>query len=243
MQQTLRRETLSDQVADHLATLIVDQQITPGDLLPSGVKLAQRFGVSRPIIREALASLEARGVIKVANGIGAIVQPLTSEPLRAFFDRAVQLRSETLIELLEVRKGIEVQSAILAAERRTADDVASMADVVAGMRQYLRTPERYTDLDAELHLLIAAASGNAMLYHLVESIRGPLKASIREGLRLTVTDDQYHQLQVVHDRLFEAIERGDAHAAGLCMTQHFDGAVTALVHATLGSETTGEESR
>lgn len=206
-----------------------------GTILPSEAKLTAQFGVSRPVIREALTSLEARGIVKVLNGKGAIVQPVTSAPLRAFFETAVQLRRETLVELLEIRKGIEVQSASLAADRRTAEDVDRMQQTITAMRRHLHDPGEYVDLDANFHLLIAAASGNSMLHHLIESIRGPLKNSIREGVRLRHTEDQFQEMQGGHERILEAIGRSDAVTASRLMADHFDGAVKAMVGDALTS--------
>ena len=111
----LRRETLADQVARSLQQLIETRPIAPGEPLPSEAQLAATFGVSRPIVREALRTLEATGVIDVANGKGATVKPLTGELLSQFFRQASRIRVATRFDLLEVRKGLEVRSAILAA--------------------------------------------------------------------------------------------------------------------------------
>src|SRR5918992_1507838 len=101
MPTQLRRETLPEQVADQLIALIERDNLVPGTILPSEGKLAQEFGVSRPVVREALRTLAAKDVIVVANGKGAIVRPITSQPLRDFFQRALRNRHATAIELLE----------------------------------------------------------------------------------------------------------------------------------------------
>lgn len=222
MQTKLRRETLAQQVAHHLLDYIERQGLAPGAFLPSEARLAEEFGVSRPSIREALKALEARGVVEIANGRGATVKAMSSEPLSHFFRRTARVNREALLELLEVRRGLEAQSARLAARRRTAADLAAMARVVATMRQQLGDPEAYTDLDTELHLLIARASGNATLYHLVESIREPLQDTIREGLRRRNPGHQYERVQAMHEDLLAALERGDAEEAARAMAVHFD---------------------
>lgn len=239
MLTNLRRETLSDQVARHLLDFIENRRVGPGESLPSEAQLAASFGVSRPIVREALRSLEATGVIDVVNGKGATVKPLTGELLTRFFQRAARLHEGTLVELLEVRKGIEVQSAILAAQRRTPEDLIEMMRLVAEMRGHLRDSERYTRLDAQLHLAIAQASRNTVLRHLVESIREPLEDTIRAGLQRRITDEQHERVQVLHEELFAAIEAGDPIAAGRAMAVHFDEAVMAMVKDQVPRDASG----
>jgi DNA-binding FadR family transcriptional regulator len=100
------------------------------------------------------------------------------------------------------------------------------------MRRMLHDTPAYTQLDTELHLLIAAASHNEIMYHLVESIRDPLKDTIREGLRSRHSDEQLDRVQELHERLLAALERGNASEAAQAMRVHFDEAVMALVRDT-----------
>lgn len=230
----LRRETLAEQVAEQLAAYIGERALQPGEALPTEAALATAFGVSRPTVREALRVLTAKGLIETTTGRGARVKPVTNELLQIFFQRAVQVRQEALIELLEVRKGVEVQSAILAARRRTAADLDALRRLVAAMRRCLDEPARYTELDAELHLAIAGAARNEMLHRLVDAIREPLKETIREGLRSRTTDTQRERVQVLHEELLAALERGSEREAGEVMGRHFDEAVMALAEGRDG---------
>src|SRR5512146_2102839 len=102
----ITRGTLADQVTARLLEYVQAQHLKPGDLLPSETSLANSFGVSRPVIREALKNLEGKGVIEIVNGKGALVRPIDSDPLRLFFQRAMQLEYGTILELMEIRKGL-----------------------------------------------------------------------------------------------------------------------------------------
>src|SRR5262245_4098759 len=137
----LRRETLAEQASQSLIEFIQTQNLKPGDVLPSEARLSVEFGVSRPIIREALKSLAGKGVIDIVNGRGAVVKPIDSETLSEFFERAMHENDNTIMELMEVRKGIEVQSAALAAQRRTPEELAKMSEIVTAMRQHLNDPD------------------------------------------------------------------------------------------------------
>ena len=137
----LSRGTLAEQVTDNLLAYIEAQHLKPGDLLPSETSLATSFGVSRPVIREALKSLEGKGIIEIVNGKGAIVKPIDSDPLRLFFQRAMQIERSTMLELMEVRKGLEVEAATLAASRRQSKDLDAIEKTVHAMRLALRDQE------------------------------------------------------------------------------------------------------
>src|SRR6476659_3004041 len=100
----LSRETLAEQAARNLIAFIEAQDLKPGKLLPPESQLAADFGVSRPIIREALKSLEGKGIIEVVSGKGAVVKPLDSHPLRLFFQHAIRIEGEAIIDLMELRK-------------------------------------------------------------------------------------------------------------------------------------------
>src|SRR5512143_1516024 len=119
----ITRGTLADQVTDRLLEYIEAQHLKPGDLLPSETSLVASFGVSRPVIREALKSLSGKGIIEIVNGKGALIRPVDSDPLRLFFRRAMQMEYGTLLELMEVRRGLEIQAALLAAQRRNEKDL------------------------------------------------------------------------------------------------------------------------
>lgn len=224
----LRRETLAAQLAERLTAFIMARGLRSGDALPSEAKLAAQFGVSRPIMREALRTLQAQGIITVTNGKGATVRPLTSDPLSTFFTWAMRFDEHALVDLLEVRKGLEVQAVALAAERRTPEEIAAMRATVATMAHHLHDADRYTELDYELHLQIATATHNAMLRHLVASIREPAKETIREGLRRQPNDQGRRRIQAGHERIVAAIATGDVEAAVAAMHRHLDGARTMI---------------
>ena len=225
MPTPLRRETLAEQVADGLLTLIEQGELAPGTVLPAETKLAQEFGVSRPVVREALKALAAKDVVAIANGRGAIVRPMSSDPLRDFFHRALRVRHATAVELLEVRRGIEVESATLAARRRTDDELAELTHILPTLGEALHDPAAFVAVDTEFHLLIASASHNQMLYHLIESIREPMQDSMRAVSRQRVTREQHEFALTAHARIVDAIERGLPETAGSAMAAHFDEAI------------------
>ena len=224
----ITRGTLADQVTNRLLEYIETQHLKPGDLLPSETSLVASFGVSRPVIREALKSLAGKGIIEIVNGKGALIRPVDSDPLRLFFQRAMQMEYGTMLELMEVRKGLEVQSAMLAAQRREAQDLEGIRRVLQAMRENQGNLEAYTRLDVDFHLRIAAASHNTMMVSLVESIRDALRNTITAGLQSRGQSLQFENIQHAHEQLYETLVAGDAQAAMEAMSRHFDEAILAM---------------
>lgn len=228
----LRRDTLSGQLRDALLKDIQDRSLAPGDVLPSEAKLMERYGVGRQVVRESLQSLQATGVVEIVNGKGAVVRPLTSDPLQAFFARSMASEGERdrTVELLEVRRGLEVQSARLAAARATRDEIARIRELAGEMEgQEERDPDRFASLDVQLHLAIAAAAGNQLLLLLVEAIRAPIRSTIEAGLHRQSRAGTTTRIDELHRAIVDAIAAGDADAAEHAMAEHFDVAVFALV--------------
>jgi len=226
----LSRETLADQAARNLMAFIQSQALKPGSFLPPETQLAADLGVSRPIIREALKSLEGKGIIEVMSGKGAVIKPLDGEQLELYFQRAIQIESEAIIDLLALRKGIEVQSAVLAAQRCTADEIAGLAEIVAEMRRNLHDPDAYVQLDIAFHNRIAAMTRNTMISTLVAALRAAINSTIHESMIRKQTDEQLDHIQVGHEAILAGLERRDAEKSGRAMTAHFTDAVMSLVY-------------
>lgn len=228
----IARETLADQAAQSLLTFIEAEALMPGELLPPETQLAMDLGVSRPTIREALRSLEGRGIIEVVGGKGAVIKPPDSELVQLFFQRTMQLDHQAIVDVLELRKGIEVQNAALAAQRRTPDQLEELTGITAAMRRNLDNAEKYVELDTAFHLLIASMTDNAMIYHLVHAIREALKDTLHESLVRPRTSDLLERVQTGHERILASLEAGDVEGARQAMAAHFDEAVRTILEAS-----------
>lgn len=229
----ITRGTLAGQAAERLLEYIENQHMKPGDLLPSEASLASSFGVSRPVIREALKNLVGQGVIEIINGKGALIRPIDSDPLRLFFNRAMQMEHGTILELMEVRRGLEVQAAALAAERRTDQDLHAIQKVVEAMRGSIGNAEAYVSLDVHFHLCIAGASHNSMMVYLVESIRGAMRSSIAAALlgprqHSLAAEKHLRNIQKAHERLLQTLIDKNPAEAVQAMMEHFDFALAAI---------------
>lgn len=199
-------------VADVLAQLqaqITGGHYKPDERLPSESELCKAFGVSRPVVREALVSLQALGLTASQPGIGTFV---VSDRVRA----PLLLGRYSPANVREVRRCIEIPAARLAAERRTDRDVGELAAVLARMED-ADDPARRNQLDATFHIAIARASGNPLIVKLVEDLRGVLEehslAAARAPYRRRAAAEE-------HRAVYDAIVDRDPEAAASAMEAH-----------------------
>jgi GntR family transcriptional repressor for pyruvate dehydrogenase complex len=226
--QRLDNTTLGDRASASLLDHIRAQQLKPGTALPSEARLTELLGVSRPVVREALRNLQGLGVIEILNGRGAIVGQLNRASLEVFFAHALQTTTNSVMELMELRMGLECEAAALAAVRHDAAAAASMESLLAEMRAALGDAQRYSQLDASLHVAIARASGNTLYEHMVQSIRSALEDASLRGMQRRVTLEEVDDVQRMHEAIVAAILERDADAAFAEMKQHMIMATRAL---------------
>jgi DNA-binding FadR family transcriptional regulator len=138
---------------------------------------------------------------------------------------------------------LEVQSAALAATRATPPEIQDMQTVVQHMKDRLDDHDiaGFVDLDVRLHLLIARASRNALLVHLIEAIREPLRESVLVGLTSRSSDDEVQYVQRMHEMIVVALAGRDATGAGRAMAEHFDKALMAI-HRTRDTASNGDSA-
>lgn len=199
-------------VADVLARLqaqIAEGRYKPAERLPSESELCRTFGVSRPVVREALMSLQALGLTTSQPGIGTFV---VSDRVRV----PLLLGRYSPADVREVRRCIEIPAARLCAQRRTDRDVGELAAILARMDD-ADDPARRNQLDASFHIAIAHASGNPLIVKLVEDLRNVLEehslAAARAPYRRRAASEE-------HRAIYDSIVERDPDAAASAMEAH-----------------------
>lgn len=226
------KQTLVEQTVERVHALIHAQQLQSGDTLPSEMRLAEMLGVSRPVVREALRILAGRGMITIANGRNPIISPVNASALVQFFERATQLNAVTVIELLEVRRGIEMQSIALAAERRTVAHIDMLRAQLQKLDAALYDLPVYSELDAQLHRQFALASQNQLLSYLVESLGDALQQTSLTGLLRRRNRSELDDVHRLHTELVNAVIAQDSTHAVTIMARHVDVAIAAIQRST-----------
>lgn len=230
------RAALPGRIAEQIVAQFVLLGVRPGEALPSEARLADQFQVSRPIIREALKQLEGQGLVEVINGRGTLVKPLNEGQLRAYFTHAISIQRVPFRELMEARKPIEVQSARLAAQRRTLDQLDDMRAIIQRMRRNIGNADVYVDLDHDLHALIAEASGNLIIAHLVRAFRGALNDLTHDTLYRRRNRQQLERVHALHEAIVTEIGYRNVEAAGHAMDVHFTEALAFLIQRQEGGK-------
>ncbi len=221
--------SLASQVTAHIREVILTKRLRPGDILPGEAETSRHLKVSRPVVREAWNGLAALGILEVAPGRRPRVARLIGLPLRSVMEQAVATGQATPLQVLELRRGIEVQMAALAAERRDAAALAAMKSTVSAMAGCLHDYRRYAELDLCFHLHIAKGAGNPFHFLLIQACADAFQSSMRAGLESRVSTEELLKLQRTHEEIFEAIAARDTALAAALMSLHFDEPTRALL--------------
>jgi len=207
---------LYQQVAQTLEQLIQRGVFNPGDRLPSEADLAKRFGVSRPVVREAMIVLETAGLVEVQNGNGSFVRAAArTMPLG-------WLRSGDLgpgpHEQFEVREILECEATARAALRITAEEIAELEALIAEMEQRIDEDFLPDRVSAAFHVALAKASGNSLIASIVEEMwrlrGGEMWRTIRA--RILKPEHRHHAIRRRRE-IVDALKRRDAKAARRAM--------------------------
>lgn len=219
-----RRESLSSQLKKQILQKIDDKVYLPGERIPSESDLCAEFGVSRTVVREAVASLRADGVLKSRQGIGVFVDdaprllPFEISPIP---DAAVQ----EILQILELRLSVELEMAAMAAERRSDEQLVRIKEALEKLSA--EGSGQSGAMDFDFHLAIARATGNPYFEKFLTFL-GP---QIIPRLRINALGSQAQsgayndKLQDEHWSILEAIETQDPVAARDAMRRHLSGSL------------------
>jgi len=188
-----------------------------GDKLPAEASLAKEFGVSRPVVREALRGLQALGLTESRTGRGTFV--VATGPAEHLVFGSYSAR-----DLLEVRRHVEIPVAGYAALRRTKDDLAGLDRLL--VRMDAETDDSaWVALDTRFHIAVAKASRNPVFGKVIEEIRDTLA---KQSAFLNKLGDRRDRSDAEHRRIVSAIAARDSESAIGAMTDHLDHVEQAL---------------
>ena len=213
---------LTEEVVGRLSTEITRGGLKPGTRLPTEQAMMSAMGVSRTVVREAVAALRAEGLVVTRQGVGAFVaSDGKRRPFRLDPDGIESLGEA--IKVMELRRAVEIEAAGLAAERGTDDQIAAVGEMLEAMDRAIERNETAIDEDRALHRAIAEATGNPQfvrflefLGHFVIPRRAVVDAPWRRGDARPFLD----LFQKEHRAIFEAIRDRTPEAARGAMRRH-----------------------
>ena len=218
---TVQYERLCEQVARQVQNMILDGLLAEGSQLPPERELAEKFRVSRTVIREAIKVLGARGLVEVIPGKGSFVTSLNTEAVSLYMRLLVRARNASLLQFHEIRSSLEVAAAGFAAARATMVELEKLRQMAEEIEECLAADdqERFIAADVAFHAMLSDASHNPLFQAVLDPIMGTL-ADIR---RLTYHIDGSPQHgQIYHRRILECIEQSDVEGAREAMRRHMD---------------------
>ncbi|CAH1696691.1 Predicted D-glucarate or D-galactorate regulator, GntR family [Hyphomicrobiales bacterium] len=239
-----RRTNLVGALTEALRQEIADGRLRPGDRLPTESALGASAGVSRTVVREAVAALRAEGLVETRQGAGGFVLAPTNRG-----DWAGNIENATvddIISVLEIRLAIEVEAATLAAMRRTEKDLEVLKQSLDEFSMLREQGGDTLRADAKFHEALAAATHNPRFISCLRDMgefafpRRHLPSSIRNT---AVSDDQLLLAEQEHRAIYDGIAAGDGTIAAMAVRVHLGG--SRVRYASLmrerPSETTPEE--
>jgi GntR family transcriptional regulator, transcriptional repressor for pyruvate dehydrogenase complex len=222
-----RRELLPDEIARGLSEKIASGDLAPGDRLPTEAALARSFGVSRNVVREAIARLKYDGLIETRQGLGAFVAVESSgRSFRIDLDRLMQ--GDDLRQIFELRLHVEMGAAALAARRRTRAQMARIRKALSAMGRAVETDGDGVPADTEFHHAVAEAANNRYYRDFMVFLAERMRESIAVARSNTAKLRGSTRVQKEHEAISDAIDAADADAASAAVRAHLVNAAARL---------------
>jgi GntR family transcriptional repressor for pyruvate dehydrogenase complex len=220
--KTVQRDpSLAEKVTQQIESLIIADNLQIGDHLPPERELAQQFGVSRTVVRQAIHSLVAKGMLEASPRGGTVVRRPTASAVAQslhLFLRSSQAHLD-YSKVHEIRRLLEIEIAGLAARRRTEEDLARLAANLqeASENQTHENPIHFAQIDIAFHATLAQATHNELFELLLDSL-----AEIMIEVRCSgfAVPDTPARAVRMHQAIFEQVRLGDAQGAQQAMAEH-----------------------
>jgi GntR family transcriptional repressor for pyruvate dehydrogenase complex len=232
--ETIKRpKRLPDEIAQSIISAIEDGQLKPGDRLPTEHALAQKFGVARTVVREAISLLKYDGVIRARQGVGAFISGVEERTAfrisPACFDKRKQL-----VQFLQLRTGVQADASGLAAELRSDAQLAEIESNLASMYDAIRAgddgAEQRVDAESAFYRAITEASGNEYYVEFIAMVEARLMEELRSVVVKNAKVAEWGEsILNEHRAVFEAIKDCDATLARKTTRLHFERAAHRLI--------------
>ena len=217
---TLNRVNLYERVADHLEQMILnsdESQWGEGEQLPPEQELADEFGVSRNVVREAIKLLKERGLADPKNGVGVYITRPDAQKFSALMYRYVLMNGIDVSSIYDTRILLEKHNARLAAGRCTEENLEKMRMLLARLEDRTISVNERREADYQFHVEIAEAAGNPINVFLTTAMKDIFIAMIEKGI---FNHGGIEDACKRHSRIMAALEAHDSEEAAAAMEDH-----------------------
>jgi DNA-binding FadR family transcriptional regulator len=237
----VRTRRTFEEAVDQIADRVRAGDLRPGDRLPSERDLARLMQISRPTVREAVRVLADAGVVAVKSGPGGGIFVASEIAPATLLARGADLRVDGIAVVLEARRAIEPQVAVLAGRHGSEQDFAAMAHTIERQRALLDDggvlahEDRFLGLERQFHLTLARASGNPRLARIMRSLIRDLEIARDMAMHVPLVADWTLD---IHQRTLDAVRGGEREAIEEVMDEHL-----CQMEDTWAAETGGRSSQ
>ena len=231
------RANLSQKISNRLRGMVHSGELAPGDQLPTELELTRTHGVSRTVIREAIAALRSEGLVIARQGSGVFVAQSNSMGSRLAKINFEPEKLSSIIEVLELRAAVESEAAALAAERRSPAELARIRECHRAVAKAMENGEPGEMEDFTLHLAIAESTHNKHFVEFFRFLGGRTipRAQLSNDCEAAIGQRTYWALiQTEHERIVMAICEQDATGAHEAMRDHLKGSQARYEQVTFG---------
>lgn len=216
----IKKESLYKLVADRLEQMILENQMEEGERLPSEPELAESFGVSRNVLREALKVLNERNLIIQKNGDGTFIAKPDSKNVTAVLNRIVLTNNIGYSDIYEMRLILEPPVCLKIAETISGDTIAELRELIQAMRESDNDVKQRSEYDLMFHHKIIDQADNPLLSCVYDAVLDLFRPIIEKGLS---NDWSGHMDGIIwHTRIVDALEKHEGENAALFMRQHLE---------------------
>ncbi|MFP3413019.1 FadR/GntR family transcriptional regulator [Bacillus sp. SIMBA_074] len=211
-----------EEVSEAILTMIKNGTLKPGDKLLPVHQLAEQFQVGRSAVREALSALRAMGLIEMKQGEGTYVRNFDPSSLTKSLNNKLLMKKEDILNLLEVRKVLEVGAVRAAAAKRTEANLQNMKQWLDEMAKSIGDEKAGEKADFHFHMGIAESSHNNILLELMNHVSEMIAETIGESRRIILYGEQTtsERLLEEHQSIYDAVLKQDVELAQKAMLDH-----------------------
>lgn len=239
MFRPVKTKKIYEEIVGQIKKLIVDGKLQPGDKLLSERELSETLNVSRASVREAFSALEMMGIISIRPGEGSFVRQVSYEGMLEPLSFLLQVEIDDIMQLLEVRKILEVETAALAALRAEPENIEEMKSALTGMIEEVNAGQIGDLSDAAFHFAVARAAHNPILIKVMYTISDLMTNTFRASRqKLFLVEEMPQLLYQSHHGVLEAIISKNPSIARRRMREHLsmvEEAMKRLKHGTITS--------
>jgi GntR family transcriptional repressor for pyruvate dehydrogenase complex len=217
----IQQQKIYEQIVEQIKVMITEGNLKPGDKLPAERVLAENLNVSRASVREALSALHLLGLLEIKSGEGTFIKQSDVNSIIQPLALLLLMERDTALEILQVRKGLEVEAAGLAAVNASDDDIKKLGKIIDDMEKQMQKSSLGELSDWEFHFALAHATGNTLMVRLMNTISDTMQKTIKINReKLFKKEGNQQILFKQHYDVFVAVRNRDVEAARNKMYEH-----------------------